>query len=53
MSNQPKPQDILNSIGAMSEILDVFYNQLINRGFDKTDALYLTGEFIKTFCNQK
>ena len=53
MPNQPKPQDILNSIGAMSEMLDALYNQLINRGFDKTYPLYLTGEFMKTFCNPK
>lgn len=52
MSNQPKPQDILNSIGAMAEMLDAFYNQLINRGFDKTDTLYLTGEFLKTIIRQ-
>ena len=52
MSNQPKPQDILNSIGAMSEMLDVFYNQLLDRGFNKDDALYLTGEFLKTIIRQ-
>lgn len=48
MPNQPRPQDILNSIGAISEMLDAFYKQLISRGFDKGDALYLTGEFLKT-----
>ena len=42
MSNQPKPQDILNSIGAMAEMTDAFYKKLINRGFDKGDALYLS-----------
>lgn len=35
MSNQPNPQDILNSIGAISEMLDVFHSQLISRGFDR------------------
>ena len=53
MPNQPKPQDILNSIGAMAEMMDAFYKQLINRGFDKSDALYLTGEFLKTIINPK
>ena len=53
MYNQPKPQDILNSIGAMAEMLDAFHNQLLDRGFDKGDALYLTGEFLKTIINPK
>ena len=53
MPNQPKPQDILNSIGAMAEMTDAFYKQLINRGFDKSGALYLTGEFLKTIINPK
>ena len=53
MSNQPKPQDILNSIGAMIKIINVFYKQLINRGFNKGDALYLTGEFLKIINNPK
>ena len=53
MPNQPKPQDILNSIGAMVEMVDVFYKQLINRGFNKSDALYLTGEFLKIINNPK
>lgn len=53
MSNQPKPQDILNSIGAMSEILDVFYNQLINRGFDKTDALFVIKSEENSYVQKK
>ena len=53
MPNQPKPQDILNSIGAMAQMTDVFYKQLIARGFDKGDALYLTGELLKTIINPK
>ena len=53
MPNQPKPQDILNSIGAMAEMLDAFYNQLLDRGFDTGTALYLTGEFLKTIINPK
>ena len=53
MSNQLNPQDILNSIGAISEMLDVFHSQLISRGFDRGDALYLTGEFLKTIINPK
>ena len=53
MSNQPKPQDILNSIGAMAEMMDAFHKQLINRGFNEGDALYLTGEFLKTIINPK
>ena len=53
MSNKPKPQDILNSIGAMAEMMDAFYNQLLNRGFDRGDALYLTGELLNTTINEK
>ena len=53
MSNQPNPQGILNSIGAISEMLDVFHSQLISRGFDRGDALYLTGEFLKTIISPK
>ena len=53
MLNQPKPQDILNSIGAIAEMLDAFHKQLINRGFNEGDALYLTGEFLKTIINPK
>ena len=53
MSNRPNLQDILNSIGAISEMLDVFHSQLISRWFDRGDALYLTGEFLKTIINPK
>ena len=53
MSNQPKPQDILNSIGAMAEMTDIFYKHLIDRGFSEGEALYLTGEFLKTIVNPK
>ena len=53
MPNQPKPQEILNAIGASSERLDAFHGQLIGRGFDKGDALYLTGEFLKTIISPK
>lgn len=55
MSNQPNINDLLNSLGAIAEILDEFHTQLLKRGFDKNDALYLTGQFMAMFypANQK
>ena len=55
MPNQPHINDLLNSLGAIAEILDEFHAQLLKRGFDKHDALYLTGQFMAMFypANQK
>ena len=55
MSDQPNINDLLNSLGAIAEILDEFHAQLLKRGFDKHDALYLTGQFMAMFypANQK
>ena len=55
MSNQPNINDLLNSLGAIAEILDEFHAQLLKLGFDKDDALYLTGRFMAMFypANQK
>ena len=53
MPNQPKPQDILNSIGAIAEMTDAFHKQLINRGFDKGDALSLTAALLRPIITPK
>ena len=55
MPNQSNVEKMLNSIGAMAEILDEFHKQLLKRGFSDNDALYLTGQFVAMFypANQK
>ena len=40
-------QKILESIGAMAEVLATFYQALISNGFDDEQAVYLTGEYMK------
>ena len=40
-------QKLIDSVGAASEILRLFYNSLIKQGFTKQEALYLTGNYLK------
>lgn len=39
--------NLLNAVGAMSEVLRVFYDNLIKQGFSEKEALYLTDNYIK------
>ena len=39
--------NLLNAVGAMSEVLKVFYDNLIKQGFTKQEALYLTNDYMK------
>lgn len=39
--------NLLNAVGAMSELLKVFYDNLIKQGFSQKEALYLTGDYMK------
>ena len=38
--------DVVNAIGAMAEMCDVLYKQLIVRGFKHKDAMELVKEYI-------
>jgi len=38
---------LLDSIGAISEMLKAMYDDLIKIGFTETQAMYLTGEFLR------
>ena len=39
---------VLNAVGAMAEVLMVFYENLIKQGFTKQEALYLVSDYMKT-----
>lgn len=39
--------NLLNAVGAMSEMLRVFYDNLIKQGFSQEEALYLTSDYMK------
>lgn len=39
---------LLTSIGALSEVCGTIMNGLMRNGFAREEALYLTGEIIKT-----
>ena len=39
---------VLNAVGAMAEVLMVFYENLIKHGFTKQEALYLVSDYMKT-----
>lgn len=40
-------ENLINAIGGIAEMLSLFHKQLIHEGFDETQAMYLTGEFMK------
>lgn len=37
-------KDLMNSIGAISEVMKMWYDAFLEQGFDKNQALYLTGK---------
>lgn len=39
--------NLLNAVGAMSEVLRVFYDNLVKQGFTNQEALYLTSDYMK------
>lgn len=39
--------NLINAVGAMSELLKVFYDNLIKQGFTNQEALYLTSDYMK------
>lgn len=39
---------VLNAVGAMAEVLRVFYENLVEHGFTKQEALYLVSDYMKT-----
>lgn len=53
MENNNAAQDvsgILNSVGALSELLWLFYSNLLKQGFSRNDAFKLTHDYmIATF----
>ncbi len=46
MERKSKYEDFINGIGALAETLSLFYNNLMNRGFDKEQAFKLTQNFL-------
>lgn len=47
--NNPNPvEKLINAIGALSEVCAEMMNRLMQNGFTREEALYLTGEFIKS-----
>lgn len=40
-------QNILDSVGAMAEVLATFHKALLGNGFDDEQALYLTSDYMK------
>ena len=40
-------ENIINAVGAMSEMLKVFYDNLIKQGFTNQEALRLTSDYMK------
>lgn len=40
-------ENLINAIGGIAEMLSLFHKQLLHEGFDETQAMYLTGEFMK------
>lgn len=51
MSDQIK--DLLNAMGALSEVCWVFYQDLLKQGFDEKQALYLASVLIKASTSQR
>lgn len=45
--NTEEIENIINSIGAMAEILATFYKTLIENEFDDEQSIYLTCEYMK------
>lgn len=44
--------NIVNSIGAIAEILWILYDSLLKQGFNEQQSMYLTVEYmVNTFCN--
>ena len=43
MGNSSELENFVNALGAMAETLKVFHDRLINQGFTKQEAIYLTG----------
>lgn len=39
--------NLLNAVGTISEMLKVFYDNLIKQGFSQKEALYLTSDYMK------
>lgn len=47
MDSNKMIEELINSIGAISEVLGLFYVNLIKQGFDAYQAMFLTSEFMK------
>lgn len=40
-------KDLMNSIGAISEVMKMWYDAFLEQGFDKTQATFLTGKALE------
>lgn len=47
MTPEEKIENLINSFGAISEMLKMFYDRLIEQGFTRAQALQLTGKFLE------
>ena len=46
-----KVEELKTSLGALSEMTRLFYENLVNQGFDETQSLYLTAQMIRSTFN--
>lgn len=46
--NNEHTEKFINSLKATSEALYILYSSLIEQGFKETEAIYLTGEYLKS-----
>lgn len=44
--NREELDNLINSIGAMTELIRLFYEDLIKQGFTEKQSLYLTSEWM-------
>lgn len=51
MSPEERVRGLINSIGAIAEMLKIFYDKSIDQGFSNQQALYLSGVFLETCIN--
>ena len=42
-------EELKTSIGAMAEMISMFYSTLISKGIDEAAAMFFTGSFIQAF----
>lgn len=46
-------QDVINTVGMLSEIFGLFRDALDRNGFDQDEILYLAGIYLEILCDSK